>query len=352
MPISPGLRGTTTSGSVSILTFRIPGRVNISLPAAATSAAPAGSILPSRPPRVVPLPSEIVRHSEYQGTEYNSFASFLLGYSQDAGKIFQWPDYYYTNTKYFAGYARDQWQVTPKLTVNLGVRFDYFPVPVRNGTGAEYYDKPTNNMVICGVASTPNSCNIFDKNQSHFVPRHGSSVPAWGSHGYPGGLRHVNRSHQYFRPFQPPDQLPVYRGRDSASSERHGLCHHPPPGNQRAAEPIPPHYRSSAGAWHGWPVRFQSEHNFRRAYVETYNFTIEERIRPGWTASVAYAGSQQKDPMSSLEENWSPIGTGTAGLLLNLNTMQLITAHCQHAAARHSRGHQLQRSPGAYAGTL
>ena len=32
---------------------------------------------------------------------------------------------------------------------------------------------------------------------------------------------------------------------------------------------------------------------------------------------MAYAGSQQKDPMSSLEENWSPIGTGTAGLLLN-----------------------------------
>ncbi len=54
--------------------------------------------------------------------------------------------------------------------------------------------------------------------------------------------------------------------------------------------------------------------NFKRAYVETYNFTIEERIRAGWTASVAYAGSQQKDPMSSLEENWSPIGTGTAGL--------------------------------------
>jgi hypothetical protein len=57
--------------------------------------------------------------------------------------------------------------------------------------------------------------------------------------------------------------------------------------------------------------------NYKRGYVETYNFTIEERIRPGCIASAAYAGSQQKDPMNSLEENWSPIGTGTAGLLLN-----------------------------------
>src|SRR5690242_19898816 len=108
-----------------------------------------------------------------KGTEYNSFASFLLGYSQDAGKIFQWPDYYYTHNKYFAGYARDQWQVTPRLTVNAGVRFDYFPVPMRNGTGAEYYDHATNNMVICGVGNTPTSCNIFDKDQAHFVPRLG-----------------------------------------------------------------------------------------------------------------------------------------------------------------------------------
>ena len=73
--------------------------------------------------------------SSSKATEYNSFASLLLGLSQDSGKIFQWPDYYYTNTKYFAGYARDQWQVTPKLTVNLGVRLDYFPIPRRQRYG-------------------------------------------------------------------------------------------------------------------------------------------------------------------------------------------------------------------------
>jgi hypothetical protein len=60
-----------------------------------------------------------------------------------------------------------------------------------------------------------------------------------------------------------------------------------------------------------------SRDNFKRGFVKTYNFTIEQRIKPSWIASVAYAGSAQIDPLMSLEENWSPIGTGTAGLLLN-----------------------------------
>jgi hypothetical protein len=60
-----------------------------------------------------------------------------------------------------------------------------------------------------------------------------------------------------------------------------------------------------------------SKDNYTRGFVKTYNFTIEQRIKPNWTASVAYAGSAQIDPLTSLEENWSPIGTGTAGLLLN-----------------------------------
>ena len=56
------------------------------------------------------------------GSDYNAFASFLLGYAQDSGKIYQWPDYYYTSNKYMGLFARDQWQATPKLTINYGIR--------------------------------------------------------------------------------------------------------------------------------------------------------------------------------------------------------------------------------------
>jgi len=250
------------------------------------------------------------------GTEYNSFASFLLGLSQDSGKIFQWPDYYYTNTKYFAGYARDQWQVTSKLTVNAGIRMDYFPSPMRNGTGAEYYDIPTNNMVICGVASTPADCGIFDQFKVHFVPRLGVAYrlgdrtvirAGFGLSSDPTNIFGLSNRRINFPYIEGVIQLPP-NNMSYAINLRQGIKVPTNPFPLTTGKvPVP----GTAGLFDF------KRGTYKRAYVETYNFTIEERIRAGWTASVAYAGSVQIDPMTSLEENWSPLGTGTAGLLLN-----------------------------------
>jgi len=249
------------------------------------------------------------------GNEYNSFASFLLGFSQDSGKIYQWPDYYYTDNKYWAVYARDQWQVTPKLTVNAGLRFDYFPIPLRNGTGAEYYDPSTNNMVVCGVGKTPTSCNIFNQFQSHFAPRLGIAYRIGNSTviraGFGMSTDPMNiwglGARENFPYLDGVIQLPP-NVMSYAVTLRQGI--NVPP------NPLP--LTTGQVQLPGTAGIFDFDRaNFKRAYVQTYNFTVEERIRPGWTASVGYAGSAQKDPMSFMEQNWSPIGTGTAGLQFN-----------------------------------
>ena len=249
------------------------------------------------------------------GNEYNSFASFLLGLSQDSGKIFQWPDYYYTNQKYFAVFARDQWQVTPRLTVNVGLRFDYFAVPGRQGTGAEYYDQATNNMVICGVANIPKDCGVLNQFRSHFAPRLGAAYRLGDRTVIRAGFGMSSDPSNVWAPFarinfpyiegviQLPPNVMSY-----ALSLRQGINVPPNPFPLTTGQvPVP----GTAG------LRDFDRGYFKRGYIQTYNFTIEERIRPGWTASVAYAGSAQIDPWSNLEENWSPIGTGRAGLLLN-----------------------------------
>ncbi len=58
----------------------------------------------------------------------DAFANFLLGqaanYSQaDKDTI---PDLHYTN---FEAYVQDDWKATPRLTLNLGIRYSYFPSP-------------------------------------------------------------------------------------------------------------------------------------------------------------------------------------------------------------------------------
>jgi hypothetical protein len=56
------------------------------------------------------------------------FANFLLGqadsYSQPSKDTI--PDLHYTN---FEAYVQDDWKVTPRLTLNLGIRYSYFPSP-------------------------------------------------------------------------------------------------------------------------------------------------------------------------------------------------------------------------------
>ena len=54
----------------------------------------------------------------------NDFASFLLGtWTAPASTCPRW-QLQYIRQKYYASYVNDSWKVTPKLTLNLGVRWD------------------------------------------------------------------------------------------------------------------------------------------------------------------------------------------------------------------------------------
>ena len=46
---------------------------------------------------------------------------------------------------------RDQWQVTRKLTVNYGVRWEYYPVPTEENNGIFFYDFTANKVLECGA---------------------------------------------------------------------------------------------------------------------------------------------------------------------------------------------------------
>jgi hypothetical protein len=57
------------------------------------------------------------------GTIGLSWASFMMGLP--SGMSVAYTDSYATNTPFYGGYVQDNWRVTPKLNVNLGLRFEY-----------------------------------------------------------------------------------------------------------------------------------------------------------------------------------------------------------------------------------
>ena len=80
-------------------------------------------------------------------SDYNAWAAFLLGRPREAGKIWQFDENgYFTRTKLLSFYARDRWNVTPRLTLSYGVRYEVYPFP------------PGNRAVWSGTTSTTTRC--------------------------------------------------------------------------------------------------------------------------------------------------------------------------------------------------
>ena len=85
----------------------------------------------------------------------NAYASFLLGLPQTFGKAYQFYDPMRTREFQQGYYIRDNWQVNRKLSVNLGLRMEHFPIMSRGEYGIERWDPDTNKVLIGGRGNVP-----------------------------------------------------------------------------------------------------------------------------------------------------------------------------------------------------
>jgi carboxypeptidase family protein/TonB-dependent receptor-like protein len=106
------------------------------------------------------------------GTNFNSFASFLLGLPSESGRLRLNVQPYTTRSWQYSFYVRDQWQVGPRMTLSFGTRYEYFPIPTRSDRGLERYNLDTNMMEIGGLDGVPEGLGVkMQKNL--FSPRVG-----------------------------------------------------------------------------------------------------------------------------------------------------------------------------------
>ncbi|PYU83921.1 MAG: TonB-dependent receptor [Acidobacteria bacterium] len=102
----------------------------------------------------------------------NNFASFFLGFPSQVGRDLALVFPAYREWQVFA-YVNDKWQVKPKLTVNLGVRWEFYPPGTPHYPGGfSNYDPRTNNLVVAGVGGNPLDLGM-QKNYKDFAPRVG-----------------------------------------------------------------------------------------------------------------------------------------------------------------------------------
>jgi hypothetical protein len=104
---------------------------------------------------------------------YNQFAAFLMGLTSNVGKSVQ-NELMTTREWQHALFFRDRWTVSSKLTLDLGLRWEYYPIAQRaDGRGVERLDLNTLNVIIGGRGSNPKSVGL-EAGKDNFAPRVGA----------------------------------------------------------------------------------------------------------------------------------------------------------------------------------
>lgn len=245
----------------------------------------------------------------------NDLASFLLDMPQNSstGRDFSgtFPTY---RAWYFFPYASDRWQVNSKLTVDLGLRWEFYPpgLPAFPGQFSNYIPS-SNTLVVGGVGGNPNNGGLVD-HLNYAAPRLGvayrltektvlrtgvgvSYTPfednTYINNNYPtkGNIGAVQGASAYTSAF--------YNG--SLLSFESGL---PSP----AAVPVPSNgiYSVAALGFNGSTEGFFPT-NYKNPHVIAWNFSVQQQLPHHFTMDVAYVGNHGVDMGSSQNINASPV---------------------------------------------
>lgn len=96
-------------------------------------------------------------------------ADFLLGYP--SGAQLANPAVVDSRLKMFSGFLQDDWKVTPKLTLNLGLRYDYATWPYEGRDRLTNLDPVTGQLFT--PANSPYGRSLIQPDKNNFAPRVG-----------------------------------------------------------------------------------------------------------------------------------------------------------------------------------
>ncbi|MSV29006.1 MAG: TonB-dependent receptor [Bryobacterales bacterium] len=239
---------------------------------------------------------------------FNSYSAFLLGLPQRAGKITQVPDEYNTRSFQYSFYARDRWNVSRKLTLSYGLRWEYFPFPTRADRGLELYDQAANKMLICGIGNIPKNCGV-EESKRKFAPRLGFAYRVNEGFVIRAGYGLTNDPFSLQRPFRTNYPVLLIQNLEGANAFQpyapiaQGIPRAVVPDFGNGVVDIPPTF-----------AVVTADKNFKRGYVQSWNFTIQKQLKWDFVGQAGYVATRSTNQMGYLDlNNGQVIGAGQAG---------------------------------------
>ena len=241
------------------------------------------------------------------GTNFNTFASFLLGLPYSSGRLKLNVAPYTTRSWQYSFYGRDQWQVGSRVTFSYGMRWEYFPIPTRADRGLELYNLDTNMMEIGGLGSVPRNLGV-SMQKTLFAPRLGLTYRITERAVLRGGFGITNDPYSLARPMRTNHPILLNTVDEAPNSFawvrpiEQGIPLIPDPDLGNGIIPVP-----------GNVTVVTLPKVFKRGRVESWNVAFEKELGWGFVGEAAYVGTRQVDQLGIRELNWSPVGGGSNG---------------------------------------
>lgn len=248
----------------------------------------------------------------------NSYAAALLGLVNNYNKSIQ---YFEMKTREWqlAWYLRDQWQVTRNLTVNLGLRYEYYPMVNRGDRGIERWDPYTNIVYFGGVGNTPQNAGIT-VSKKLLAPRLGFAYRLGQDWVIRSGYGITYDAIPFGRPLRGlyPATL---TGSWTAPVTTYGWFNNV---NEGIPDVQTPDISSGQGTlplnidmgprspWGGM---------LHRGYIQSWNFTVERKLPWDMVGSVGYVATRTIKQL--LDRNINTVGPGLGTTTANLPLAKL-----------------------------
>jgi len=179
-------------------------------------------------------------------------------------------------------FAQDSWKTTNRLTLELGLRYDWNATPTEALNRFVNFDPATDSLV---QVSSP-----YQQNNKNFQPRLGFAYDVFGSG------KTVVRGAYAMLVDQPITGLVG------------GLTNNPPFGNplsfvSSGAKPTTTYATLLADAQGNGLAPIVVDPNYENSYIESFNFNIQQQLSSKWSVMTGYFGSVGRDLRTRVNEN-------------------------------------------------
>jgi hypothetical protein len=242
------------------------------------------------------------------GNMYNSYATFLMGLPTDGGKVVLTPENgFTTRQKNYTFYARDRWNVSSKLTLSYGLRWEYYPFPTRADRGLEWYDGSVNKMLVCGAGSIPKDCGVH-VSKKLFAPRIGIAYRATPTFVFRAGYGITYDPFSLQRPFRTNFPILLIQNITTDSLGYIGKLSDGLPAVQA------PNIGSGVLDVPGTFAVVSTPKDFNRGYIQSWNVTVQKQLPGDFTVQAGYVATRSTRQLGYLDVNSGQvIGAGNAG---------------------------------------